>query len=463
MAIPVIMPKQGQSVESCILVEWKKRAGDMVAQGESLCEVETDKAVLEVPSPAAGTLLALFFQPGDEIPVLTNIAAIGAPGEDVAALRPDGGSLPVENVAAEPPASTASRETPATETAQPIAGGTITMTGTEAGVSPRARNLAQRKRIDLARVRGSGPGGRIIERDVQAALPSQPRLSPVARAMMAEGRYHAPSQGSGPGGRVMARDLAAAEAPPPISALSSPPTTQPIDEKDVDVIKIPLKGVRRVVADRMLESLQTTAQLTLHASADARAIQAYRQKLKTSDETSGLQAITLNDLLLYAVSRVLPQHPTLNALFQAEIIHQHKHVHLGFAVDTPRGLLVPVIRNANQRSLFALAQESKRLATACLSSAATPDELSGGTFTVSNLGNLGIESFTPLLNPPQVAILGVGAIQLKPVEEKGQIQFIPHLSLSLTINHQVVDGAPGARFLQALSHSLAQFELLLAY
>jgi pyruvate dehydrogenase E2 component (dihydrolipoamide acetyltransferase) len=234
----------------------------------------------------------------------------------------------------------------------------------------------------------------------------------------------------------------------------------PLAEEEVEVF--PLKGTRKVIATRMLESLQTTAQLTLNASADARALLAYRQRLKGSAEGLGLQKVTINDLILFAVSRVLLQHLDLNTLFAENTISRYKNVHLGFAVDTPRGLLVPVIRQAQALSLKQISETSKRLATACLEGAISPDDLKGGTFTVSNMGNFGIESFTPLLNPPQVAILGVGNINLKPVEVEGEVQFIPHLGLSLTINHQVVDGAPGARFLQTLSLGLAQIELLLA-
>jgi pyruvate dehydrogenase E2 component (dihydrolipoamide acetyltransferase) len=172
--------------------------------------------------------------------------------------------------------------------------------------------------------------------------------------------------------------------------------------------------------------------------------------------------VTINDLILLAVSKILPQYPELNALFKEDTVFQYKDVHLGLAVDTPRGLMVPKIRRANRLSLKQISEESRRLASACLEGKINPDELSDGTFTVTNLGNLGIESFTPVLNPPEVAILGVGNINLKPVEAEGEVEFIPHLGLSLTINHQVVDGAPAARFLQALSQGLAEIELLLA-
>jgi pyruvate dehydrogenase E2 component (dihydrolipoamide acetyltransferase) len=217
-----------------------------------------------------------------------------------------------------------------------------------------------------------------------------------------------------------------------------------------------------VIAERMWESLQNSAQLTLNASADARAMLAYRKRLKNSDETLGLQKVTINDLLLFVVSRTLPLYPEVNALFVDNTISRYKNAHLAVAVDTPRGLVVPVIRNAQALSLKQIADEAKRLATGAMDGSVSPDELTGGTFTVTNLGSLGIESFTPILNPPQVGILGVGNINLKPVEVDGEVKFMPHLGLSLTINHQVVDGAPAARFLQTLSQRLAELELLLA-
>jgi pyruvate dehydrogenase E2 component (dihydrolipoamide acetyltransferase) len=223
-----------------------------------------------------------------------------------------------------------------------------------------------------------------------------------------------------------------------------------------------LKGTRKIIATRMLASLQTTAQLTLNSTADARGLQAHRKRLKASPAEWGLQSVTLNDMILFAVARTLPKFLELNGLFQNNAIYRHRAVHLGMAVDTDRGLIVPVIRQADQLSLKALATEAHRLAAACLNGTITADELAGGTFTVTNLGSLGIESFTPVLNAPQLGILGVGSIVLKPVEIDDAVQFIPHLGLSLTIDHQVVDGAPGARFLQTLSQNLAQIELLLS-
>jgi pyruvate dehydrogenase E2 component (dihydrolipoamide acetyltransferase) len=464
------MPKLGNTVESVILVAWKKQVGDAVALDDVLCEVETDKATMEVPSTTAGTVLALLAKEGAEVAVMTPIAVIGAAGEAAGEVAGEAGAAPAASAAA-PPSTAAATPAPAVSVATaptPAAG------QPGAPVSPRARHLAEHKGVDAGSLPGSGPGGRVIERDVLAALATQPKLTPVARAMVAEGGFAVPAQGSGPGGRVTAKDLirgeeaAPAPAAVPVGVPAAVPVVpaavpaQPAPPAEVEVEVIPVRGVRKVIAERMLQSLQTTAQLTLHASADARALQAYRQRLKGSPPELGLQGVTLNDFILFAVARTLPRFPALNALFVGDEMRQHRRVHLGVAVDTPRGLLVPVVHQADTLSLRQLAAEAKRLATACQENKITPDELAGGTFTVTNLGHLGVEAFTPVLNAPQVGILGVGSINLKPVQGAAGVEFVPHIGLSLTINHQVVDGAPAARFLQALSQALATFDLLLA-
>jgi pyruvate dehydrogenase E2 component (dihydrolipoamide acetyltransferase) len=457
MATVVVMPKQGQSVESCIIVGWKKAVGDRVTAGEILGEVETDKALLEVECPVSGTLLALFFEVGDEVPVLTNIAVIGEPGEDVDRFRPDGARSSPDVEESRVPSGRESVAEPVGRKAVVATSATATQAqaASQIGISPRARNLAQRQGLDMATVQlqGTGPAGRIIERDVAAVLAEMPKMTPLAKSMVAHGDYRLPPGGSGVSGRVMAGDL---------TSLSPQPASPEAAAGEDEVTVIPLKGVRNVIATRMLASLQTTAQLTLNASADASAMLAYRQRLKASSEALDLKEVTINGLILFAVSRILPQYPELNARFADNSISQHKNVHLGVAVDTPRGLMVPVIRQANTLSLKQISQEAKRLAAACLQGTILPDELTGGTFTVTNLGVFGIESFTPVLNVPEVGILGVGNINLKPVEVDGEVQFRPHIGLSLTINHQVVDGAPSARFLQAFSQGLTELELLLA-
>ena len=437
MASAVLLPKLGNSVESSIILAWHKAVGDPVATGDILAEIETDKATLEVESPADGLLLARFYEAGAEVTVMAPIGAIGAAGEDVADLQ-----LQEAGPATHEVASQEAQAPQSPQSSQPLQ----TARGRPAS-SPRARRLAAARGLPLDGLTGSGPGGRILERDVQAALAQGPRLTPVARAMLQQGGYSAPDRGSGPGGRLRegARRSDLIPAPEPEA-----------------VVRVPLRGARRVTARRMLESLQTTAQLTLHAPADARALLSLRERLKSGAAGADLRAVTINDLLHLAVARTLPAHPALNAQLVDDHILQHRVVHLGFAVDSPRGLYVPVIRDADRLDPQQLASEARRLAQACREGRVRSEELEGGTFTVSNLGAYGIESFTPVLNPPQAGILGVGAIHLKAVTDDGGVAFRPHISLSLTIDHQVLDGAPAARFLQDLAQVLARIDQALA-
>ena len=212
----------------------------------------------------------------------------------------------------------------------------------------------------------------------------------------------------------------------------------------------------------MKASLSETAQLTLHASADAREILEYRGKLKGANPEGGLPGITLGDMVLFAAARVLPGFPGLNAHFLGDRIVSFEHAHIGVAVDTPRGLLVPTVRFADTLSLSGISREAERLADTARRGKAGPQDLVTGSFTVTNLGSLGIERFTPVLNPPQVAILGVCSIRREPVEEGGQIAFVPKIGLSLTIDHQAVDGAPAARFLKSLCDFITAFQVHLA-
>ncbi|MGO9410346.1 MAG: dihydrolipoamide acetyltransferase family protein [Spirochaetia bacterium] len=419
MAIPVILPKQGQSVETCAIVGWKKNIGDAVKTGDVLCEVETDKASFEVESPADGTLLAIYHEAGSQVPVLETIAMIGRQGEKVD--RPAGTSAATAVSPPAPAPKPLSAAVVETISAQAPAGRKI-------AASPRARALAAASSVALVGIRGTGPGGRIIERDVKQAIAD--------------------------GGRT------AGAAQPALRPAAVP---QPAPMPSGAVREIKVTGVRKLIADRMLASLTTTAQLTLNASADARALQELRARFKESPESLGLRSVTINDMVLFAVSRALLQHPDLNAHFSGDVIRQYADVHLGFAVDTPRGLIVPTIRNAGLLGLKAIAAEASRLAAACREGRVSPDELAGATFTVTNLGGLGVESFTPVLNPPQVGIIGIGSIVPRATQGAGgNVSFMPQIGLSLTINHQVVDGAPGARFLQTLSGLIARFDLLLA-
>ncbi|TVR04873.1 MAG: 2-oxo acid dehydrogenase subunit E2 [Spirochaetaceae bacterium] len=481
MATEVLMPRQGQSVESCLIVGWKKQEGDTVAQGEILCEVETDKATFEVEAPAAGVLLRILHQADDEVPVLAPIAYIGEAGETVdtpsqsesaAGDSASGGPTAQAEPAAPEPQATSPTEAVDPEKALSTAETTTTPEAGERFISPRARRRAEDAGVEWSGLSGSGPGGRIIERDVEAALASGAPLTRTAAAQSAGASV--PAEGSGIGGRVRVQDLgtagpdaAASTAGAPgagAGAAGSPSAGLPAFPGPVT--ETPVRGVRKVIAERMLNSLQTTAQLTLNASADARALQRLRARLKESNEALGLRGVTINDLVHYAVSRTLPMHEFMNAHMQGQkgeaVLTAFTHVHLGFAVDTPKGLMVPTIRFADRLSVRAMAVEAKRLAAACQSGSAGSDDLAPGTFTVTNLGGLGVEHFTPVLNPPQVAILGVSSIQLKPVQTGSEVEFIPSIGLSLTIDHRAVDGAPAARFLQALSAAIADVDLLLA-
>jgi pyruvate dehydrogenase E2 component (dihydrolipoamide acetyltransferase) len=452
MATEVLMPRQGQSVESCIITEWKVEEGDVVEAGQHICDIETDKASFEVEAPASGTVLGIFYPVDSDVEVLKVMAVIGEPGEDISALRPADDGQHDEAI---PPADemkaqvTDSADRP--EVVEQPAG-----TGS-AGASPRAKSLAAEKGVDVTAIAGTGPGGRVIERDVAAVRPAA--ISPAATARVAEENLSVPDTGSGIGGRVLAADLAASltgVAPESVGAVVAGadfPGTR---------TEVPVKGIRKLVAERMHASLQNSAQLTHHASADARALMAYRRKCKAAPEASGLAGISVNDIVLYATVRTLAEFPEFNAHWLGDKIEQFDNVHLGMAVDTPRGLMVPVVRYANLMSLKQLSGEAKRLAMTCIDGAIDPDSLRGGTFTVTNLGAMGIEAFTPVLNTPEVGILGVCNVQPKAVLDGDDVAFVPHIGLSLTFDHRAVDGAPAARFLVALRQKLADFELTLA-
>ena len=431
MATPIIMPRQGQSVESCILTEWKVKVGDDVSEGDVLAVIETDKASFDLESTASGTILELFWEADDDVPVLANVAVVGNEGEDASEFQPsDYGSS--ESAPDLPPTSSAQSTTSvdqesasaATEvvSVQPSAQGV-----SSSGVSPRARKLASGKGIDPEILVGTGPGGRVIERDIEAFLAGRPRLSASARSKAMEG-LEPPKRGSGPAGMALSADMMVPGA---------------IEGARTESVK----GIRKVIAERMMQSLQSTAQLTLHSSFELTAAQAYR-KQRLDD---GKSKVSLNDLIAHAIIEALKAHPEMNAHFLGDRIAVFEKVHLGVAVDTPRGLLVPVVRNSSDLSIETLSSSIKKLAGDCREGTISPDDLAGGSFTLTNLGMLGVETFTPVLNAPEIAILGVGGIVLKPKRlESGEVTYADYLPLSLTIDHQAIDGAPAARFLQTL-------------
>ena len=443
MATIVVMPQLGNSVESCIIVEWMIAEGDTVAVDQTLASIETDKSTMEVPSTAEGTVLKLLWEEGDEVPVKDPLIIVGEPGEDISGLVPGGDAAPAE---ADAPAEQAAA---APEAAAP-AFATERATG---AVSPRARALAASNGVDASAIaEGSGPHGRVIERDVAAAIAAGPVLTSAARAAGVSA-----AEGTGIGGRVSVADAGRTAETAPAAAVAAPAAAADFPGASTSA---PLKGVRKVVAKRMMESLTSTAQLTLNTTANAAGILAMRKKVKNADEALGLNKITLNDLVCFAVSRTLLKYPVFNAHLEDGVLTEFEQVHLGFACDTPRGLLVPVIRSAQALGLKAFSDEAKRLAGGAIDGSLSPEFLSGGTFTVSNIGSFGIETFTPVINLPQTAILGVGAITPRPtVAADGTIGVEQRLNLSLTIDHQVIDGADGARFLRDLVAAIENIDV----
>ena len=444
MATIVVMPQLGNSVESCIIVEWMIAEGDTVAVDQTLASIETDKSTMEVPSTAEGTVLKLLWEEGDEVPVKDPLIIVGEPGEDISGLVPGGDAAPAE---ADAPAEHSAAPT---ESATP-AFATERATG---AVSPRARALAASNGVDASAItEGSGPHGRVIERDVAAAIAAGPALTSAARAAGVSA-----AEGTGIGGRVSVAD--ANRAPEASAPAAVPAPAAPAADFPGASTSSPLKGVRKVVAKRMMESLTSTAQLTLNTTANAAGILALRKKVKNADDALGLNRITLNDLVCFAVSRTLLKYPVFNAHLEDGVLTEFEQVHLGFACDTPRGLLVPVIRSAQSLGLKAFSDEAKRLAGGAIDGTLPPDYLGGGTFTVSNIGSFGIETFTPVINLPQTAILGVGAITPRPaLAPDGTVGVEQRLNLSLTIDHQVIDGADGARFLRDLVAAIENIDV----
>ena len=449
MATGVLMPRAGISVESCIITEWLKKPGDNVAAGDILFSYETDKASFECESTAAGTLLEIFFENGDEVPVLINVCAVGNPGEDASALRPSGEAAAGGGEAAPAPAArSAAADAPEPEASHAPAAVAAQTDPGEIKISPRARNLAASQSVDARLAAPTGPYGRVIERDIRKLM-EEGGASTAAAFGAVSAAAPGSFTGTGIGGRIGVNDLAAAQAAAPVS--DAP------DYRDV-----PFTGIRKAISRSMTVSLSTIPQLTHTFSLDATEMMSFRAQLKAKGDSLGLPNITLNDMILYAVSRLLPKYPELNAhMLDGNNIRYFKDVHLGIAVDTERGLLVPVLKHANRKSLSQIAVESKSLAKAAQGGSLPVDDMQGGTFTISNLGVFGVESFTPVINPPQTGILGVNNITKRPREIDGGIGLYPAMGLSLTYDHRAIDGAPASRFGKELCESLASFRLLL--
>lgn len=444
MATPIIMPKQGQSVESCILTEIKKKKGDNVVIGDILFAYETDKASFEEEAKVAGTVLDVFYAEGDEIPVLLNVMVIGNEGEATDEFHPDkdAGHVPTPIKEATIKEATTTSVLQKTEKA-PVA--TIQTSATSSSVSPRARALAEKNAIQASNLTGTGPYGRVIERDVQMALELLPKITPLAKSVIKETGGAPSEKGSGLAGTIKGSDIGA-----PKNYLYG---------SDSEIK--PLSNMRKLIAKAMHTSLQNSAQLTHHLSADARRILELREKVKTALKEGYPTNITLNDMVCLSVIKALKQYPQVNAHFLGDSTRNFNKVHLGLAVDTDRGLMVPAVKNADDLSIQGLANQLKEVANACKKGSIDPDLLSSeaASFTVSNLGNYGVEIFTPVINLPQVAILGVNTIVPRPKDlGNGAYGFVPHIGLSLTYDHRALDGGEATRFLKQIAIEIEQLD-----
>jgi pyruvate dehydrogenase E2 component (dihydrolipoamide acetyltransferase) len=408
MAIPVIMPRQGQSVETCIITKWFKQKGDAVKAGDLLFSYETDKAAFDVESPADGTILEIYYSDGAEVPVLVNVALIGNAGETIEPIIP-----PVPEETGKSEKIQGSPETIKSEvlSAKPE-------TAKEAGdlkirISPRAKRYADKNDLNYYKIQGSGPNGRIICSDIEKAL-SQPGIK-----------------------------------------------EKDVQEPTYEFTELPLTNVRKLIARTMYASLQNSAQLTHHMSADVRNLLEARRKIKEGLQNGfEKQDITLNDLICFCVIKAIKKFPEINSHFLDDRIKVFNKVHLGMAVDTPRGLMVPVIKNADDMNLPVLSRELKSAADACKKGNINPEliQSTAASFTVTNLGNYGVEMFTPVINLPQSAILGVCTIINRPVDlGNNTFGFVPYIGLSLTYDHRAVDGGPATLFLKEIKNQIETF------
>ena len=454
MATAVIMPRQGQSVESCVIGTWHKKPGDKVSVGDLLFTYETDKATFEEESKVEGTLLALFFEEGDDVECLINVCVIGSEGESFDEFRPsgqgDGSPVSVDAAPGSPPIAA-----PDFPHGGSTGQGDGSLVSGNAHISPRARKLAERAGADIARAVPTGANGRIMERDIQKVIDAG---FLGTRSVTYSFGNAVPT---GLGGRVTVQDLVN------IPLENNPPNNTPaISSIWPDSEDVPLTNVRKFIAKAMHTSLANSAQLTHHSSFDATDILNFRKNLKSLDRnhptsvryTTDVSKITITDIIIYATARVLQKHKAINAHFLDDKIRVFNNAHIGVAVDTPRGLLVPTLFTANGHTLSELSLYMKQRIDECKNGSIAPDLLKGATFTISNLGAMGVEMFTPVLNPPQVGILGVCSI----VERCKNGKFYPAMGLSLTYDHRALDGADAARFQKDLVDFLENFSFNLA-
>ena len=444
MAKVVVMPKLGLTMTEGTVSKWLKKVGDAVSEGEPLFEVETDKLTNTIEASASGVLRHLFVEEGVTVPVLEKVAVIAAADEDIAGLL--GGAAPAPAAAAAPEPAAA----PAASPAEKKAGGRVI-------ASPAAKKLAKEKGIDLTLVTGTGPNGRITEDDVKnytpaPAAPAAPaaeevpkvKASPLAAAVAAD--LGLDLEKIGAKDRVLAEDI--------LRYLES--TREKAEEAPKEEL-VPMNGMRKAIAKNMLNSHMTSPTVTANLSVDMSAMKAYREQLKAKEIK-----VSYTDLLVKFVAKALTEYPLLNCSVEDNKIRYKHYVNMGVAVALDNGLVVPNVTDADKKSLTEISAEIKELAKLAREGGLPMEKLRGGTFTITNLGMYGIESFTPIINQPEVAILGVTTMEDRAVVRGGEIVIRPMMTLSLTFDHRVVDGSVAAEFLQRVKNLLENPALMLA-
>ncbi len=405
MATRIDMPQLGLTMEKGTILQWLRAEGEAVQKGQPVVLIQTEKVEYEVESPAVGTLLKVVAKEGMELPVGGLMGILGQPGEDLTSLL-TGTPVGVELGAKREAPSAVTVAAGATPDA-PSAGGAI---GERIKISPVAKKLAQEHGIDIATLTPTGPEGRIVREDVERA----------------------------------------------IAAKSEAPSAGRREEQKAIPEVIPLSGIRKVIFDRMSQSWREAAQVTLFADADMTELVKLRQaRLADWEQRFGIKP-SYSDLIHMAVARALREEPRINCRLDGQAVRVRKEVNLAFAVDLGEGLIAAVIRDADKKSLGDLAKAARDLADRARSGRLAPDDMANGTFTVTNLGTVGVEYFTPIINPPQAGILGVGKIMEKPVVLNGGIHVRSMMTLSLVFDHRLIDGAPAARFLAKVKELLEQ-------
>jgi len=425
----ILLPKAGQTVEEAEIVSWFKQEGDRVEEGEALFSIQTDKAEVECDSTASGVVRKILVQPGVEVPVLTVVALVGEADEPL----PDLAQYGVSGAAA--PAQAASEPAPAAAAPAAPQAAPAPATG-NAFVSPRARKAAQERGIDPAALQGSGVMGRVMEADVlaQAGQAAGVKITPTAKRMAANAGLDVLGiPGTGIGGKITKADVAGA-------------AQQPAAAPAAGVKRVPLTPMRRIIATRMAASKYEAPHYYITVEIDMTAAKALRGRLPYK--------ASYNDLVLYATIRALREFPAVNAQWDGDAINEMPDVNLGMAVALPTGLIVPVIKQAQRLSLEGLCTASKDLATKAQTGKLLPDDYTGNTFTVSNLGAFGVDHFTAIINQPDSAIIAVGQMKDRVVAIDGAIHIRPIMKLTISSDHRVVDGALAAQFMGRLKEIL---------